>query len=186
MYHEEHTCAESVHLQAKSAHSLLEDLQGHIFEAVPPATSESLVTYDAVSSNTAGTLFRFPAMSTDSQVTHEGASRSTAGVQFMSPGPLESLVTSDAVSSSTAGTRFRFPAMSAGSQVTHEGVSRSTAGVRLMSPGASESQVTDFSISMAGFWSGPDELDSATNSTINNRLDLNADFVDLDDTDCSE
>ncbi|XP_020161815.1 disease resistance protein RGA5 isoform X2 [Aegilops tauschii subsp. strangulata] len=124
VYHGEHTCAENVHSRGESARSLPHHVSVSA-GVIPPATSESQVTYEAVSSG------------------------STAGIHFMSP------------------------ATSAGSQVTYESGSRSTTTGRFISPGMSESQVA-----YAEFWTWPDNVDFMLNSPINERLDLNADFVD--------
>ena len=129
VYHGEHTCAENVHLRCESALSLPHH-DSVSAGVIPPATSESQVTYEAVSSG------------------------STAGIHFMSP------------------------ATSGGSLVTYEMGSRSTTTDRFMSPGTSESQVAYEEFPDAEFWSWPDSVDSMLNSPINERLDLNADFVD--------
>lgn len=93
VYQGEHTCAESLHPRAESARSLPHHLSVSA-GVIPPAMSESQVTYEAVSSgSTAGVRFMSPATSAGSQVTYERGSRSTAADRFMSPGMSESQVT---------------------------------------------------------------------------------------------
>ncbi|XP_044984274.1 disease resistance protein RGA5-like [Hordeum vulgare subsp. vulgare] len=99
----------------------------------------------------------------------------SASMGLMPPATSESQVTNEAASSgSTAGVRFMSPATSAGSQVTYERGSRSTTTDRFMSPGTSESQVAYKEFTDDEFV----YLDFMPNSPVDQRLDLNADFVD--------
>ncbi|KAI4989524.1 hypothetical protein ZWY2020_036841 [Hordeum vulgare] len=102
-------------------------------------------------------------------------SRCESSMGLMPPATSESQVTNEAASSgSTAGVRFMSPATSAGSQVTYERGSRSTTTDRFMSPETSESQVAYKEFTDDEFV----YLDFMPNSPVDQRLDLNADFVD--------